>query len=34
MENHGLDFRDDVKVSKELVMKEIKDLDVAPEITE
>jgi len=34
VENHELDSRDDVKVSKELIMKEIKGLDVVPEITE
>jgi len=34
MENHGLDSRDDVKVSKELIVKEIKGLDVVPKITE
>ena len=34
MENYGLDSRDDVEVSKELIVKEIKGLDVVPEITE
>jgi len=34
VENHGLDSRDDVKVSKELIVKEIKGLDVVPKITE
>ena len=34
MENHGLDSRDDVEVSKELIVKEIKGLDVVPKITE
>jgi len=34
MENHGLDSRDDVKVSKELIVKEIKGLDVVRKITE
>jgi len=34
VKNHGLDSRDDVKVSKELIVKEIKGLDVVPKITE
>jgi len=34
VENYGLDSRDDVEVSKELIVKEIKGLDVVPEITE
>jgi len=34
VENHGLDSRDDVKVSKELIVKEIKGLDVVPKLTE
>jgi len=34
VENHGLDSRDDVKVSKELIVKDIKGLDVVPKITE
>jgi len=33
VENHGLDSRDGVEVSKELIEKEIKGL-VVPEITE
>jgi len=34
VKNHGLDSCDDVKVSKELIVKEIKGLDVVPKITE
>ena len=34
VDNHGLDYRDDVEVSKELIVKKIKGLDVVPEITE
>jgi len=34
VKNHGLDSRDDVKVSKQLIVKEIKGLDVVPKITE
>jgi len=34
VKNHGLDSCDDVKVSKELTVKEIKGLDVIPKITE
>ena len=34
MKNHGLDSRDDVKVSKKLIVKEIKSPDVVREITE
>jgi len=34
VENHGLDSCDDVKISKELIVKEIKGLDVVPKITE
>jgi len=34
VENHGWDSRDDVKVSKEFIVKEIKGLDVVPKINE
>jgi len=34
VKNHGLDSRDDVKVSKELIVKEIKGLDAVRETTE
>ena len=34
VKNHGLDSRDDVKVSKELIVNEIKGLDVVREIIE
>jgi len=34
VKNHGLDSRDDVKLFKELIVKEIKGLDVVPKITE
>jgi len=34
VKNHGLDSQDDVKVSKKLIVKEIKSLDVVPKITE
>jgi len=34
VKNHGLDSHDDVKVSKELIVKEIKGFDVVPKITE
>ena len=34
MENHGLDFCDNVEISIELIVKEIKGLDVVPKITE
>jgi len=33
VKNHGLDSRDDVKVSEELIVKYIKGLDVVPKIT-
>jgi len=34
VKNHRLDSRDDAKVSKELIVKEIKGFDVVREITE
>jgi len=33
VENHGLDSHDDVKISKELIVKKIKGLNVVPKIT-
>jgi len=34
MENHGLNSHDGVQVFKEMIMKEIKGLEVVPEIIE